>query len=307
MTWGLRAAGASAEEVQKVANAGWSTDREVMEKSESQLRGVLGCDAARVKRLRVSLAKQMVTRPVSVLELQNERAFVASEFEELDAALGGGARRGTVTELVGRAGSGKTQCCSQAASACAFRGEVALYLDTENSFQPKRILQMARARSWPETILEQILIWRPRSSDELLEALRVGGEVERAAVERGAGLLVVDSVAALVRTDFATDELRDRQAWLATVSSSLKRVARLASLAVLVTNHIVADLESQNADKPALGLLWHHCVTTRLLFEPNVDRDAAPRTGRITVAKSPSVPEISVPYTIDACGLVAPS
>lgn len=331
----LHTIGLSDEELTRVANAGWRTRRDVFEKCDTQLMGALGCEAKRVKRLRVAFARQVV-RGRTALDLQQDskKRVVASGFVELDNALDGGARRGTVTELVGPAGSGKTQCCLQLTAACARIGEAVMYLDVENSYRGKRLIQIARLRGWIQdesnAMLDRVLIWRPKTTDELLDSLQVDGAVESGAVASGAGLLVVDSLAALVRTEFSREELRDRQAWLAAAVTALKRVASRANLAVLVTNHVTADLSSTDDGSnlasfskvtPALGLLWHHFVTTRIVLEPHfyspptvtvVEEDAkaawswARRPGRITVTKSPSVPETSTPYIIDTCGLSSP-
>ena len=70
---------------------------------------------------------------------------------------------GAVTELVGPAGSGKTQLCHQLAVMVQLPpsrgglGAGALYVDTEGTFRPERIVAMAEYRGLdPEEALERV-------------------------------------------------------------------------------------------------------------------------------------------------------
>ena len=64
----------------------------------------------------------------------------------LDALLGGGVMFDSLTEVMGRSSTGKTQLCFTAAVAVAERGERVLYLDTTNSFSAKRLQEIIRER-----------------------------------------------------------------------------------------------------------------------------------------------------------------
>lgn len=103
----------------------------------------------------------------------------------LDAALGGGLPPGTVTEIVGPAGLGKTQfCLGMCVVGCLDRlrenGRV-LYIDTERKFSGERLAEIARTR-FPECFLERgsmeamlqrVIIKVPNSAVELLQILQV--------------------------------------------------------------------------------------------------------------------------------------
>jgi DNA repair protein RadA len=82
----------------------------------------------------------------------------------LDRLLGGGMEVGAITELFGRSGSGKTQLChtisvtSQTSPNLQYplkktkegRSSKVIYIDTEGTFRPERIIQIARARGLRE-------------------------------------------------------------------------------------------------------------------------------------------------------------
>jgi DNA repair protein RAD51 len=59
-------------------------------------------------------------------------------------------------------------------------------------------------------------------------------------MESGIRLLIVDSVAAIVRRDFDEGSIVQRQASLAAQAATLKRLAQDFNVAVLVTNQVVA-------------------------------------------------------------------
>ena len=74
--------------------------------------------------------------------------------------------------VVGEFGSGKTQLCHQLAVMVQLPeergglGAKAIYIDTENTFRPERIMQMARARGLdPDQALNNIFYARAYSPD----------------------------------------------------------------------------------------------------------------------------------------------
>ncbi|HEY6282676.1 MAG TPA: ATPase domain-containing protein, partial [Nitrososphaerales archaeon] len=97
-------------------------------------------------------------------------AYFGSGSDAIDRLLGGGYRAGRLTEIFGRSNSGKTQLAMQAALLAAKQGIQTLFLDTEGSFRPERLEEMANARGWKtEGILENILYVRVESSSEQRE------------------------------------------------------------------------------------------------------------------------------------------
>eukprot|EP00980_Cylindrotheca_fusiformis_P029766 scaffold23831_cov127-Cylindrotheca_fusiformis.AAC.5 len=70
--------------------------------------------------------------------------YLPTGLESLDRALQGGIRVGTVTELVGKAGVGKTQLAFQLCIWAAKYQQAALYLDTERKMVLSRLAEMSR-------------------------------------------------------------------------------------------------------------------------------------------------------------------
>lgn len=284
-----------------LAADGVRTAVDLVERCDAQVAKILGADGARVAALRAAAGAHLVPVSARALLARGDR-HVASGFGPFDAALGGGCRRGALTELVGRAGAGKTQVCHMLCAACAARGHASVYVDAEHTFRPERVREMCGGDAGA---LERVYKMGVGGCGELLAALERGDVLAKVRAT-GARLCVLDSVAALARGDFVgRADLIERQRWLARAASALKRIAYEADVAVVVTNHVMADFTSGDdafdAVTPALGLTWYHAVTTRVVL------DAAPDRGRrfATVAKAPDRPSgVEVDYAIGPAGLV---
>jgi hypothetical protein len=72
-------------------------------------------------------------------ELTRKDRRLSSGLAQLDALIDGGIPRGRISEITGRAGSGKTSIAASFASFATHRGEVAAWLDAAGSFDPESI------------------------------------------------------------------------------------------------------------------------------------------------------------------------
>jgi RAD51-like protein 1 len=222
--------------------------------------------------------------PQTAAQLLAKRAteahHLAFGLPPLDDALRGGAPAGCITELVGQAGLGKTQLCKQLAAAATLpvlHGGMAgsvIYIDTEAKFSAARLVEIARGR-WParfaddaavEALTRAVMVITPASAQELLTSLE---GLEGMIIERGAKLVVVDSVAgalglltwhvrmcadvgamhvlvcaaALVRAEFGRGQLAQRQAALGAQAARLKALAEAFRIPIVVTNQVTAVRE----------------------------------------------------------------
>ena len=160
----------------------------------------------------------------------------------LDDMLGGGVETGAITELVGEFGTGKTQLCHQLCVTVQLSEDLgglsakAAYLDSEGTFAPERVVQMARR--WgldPSEALRGVYYARLRSVAEQVASLL---ELRRL-VEEGVILAVVDSIAAHFRGPAGPDALT-RAHELAVYLSSLRELAEEQGVAVVVTDRVSA-------------------------------------------------------------------
>lgn len=258
-----------------------------------------GASCARAERtLRRRVAQACSPEALTVEQLLARRAgeahHLAFGLRPLDDALRGGAPAGCITELVGQAGAGKTQLCKQLAASAQLpvlhggMGGSVVYIDTEKKFSAARLVEIATAR-WPErfatpdaveALTRGVVLYTPTSGAELLA--RLDG-LEAVIIERGAKLVIVDSIAALMRSEFGREKLVERQALLGAQASKLKQLAEAFRIPIVVTNQVTMARAPENAFgvapppldggasdaqmAAALGTKWAHDVNTRLSLE----------------------------------------
>lgn len=97
----------------------------------------------------LSLLSNTDMRAITVYNKDREELCIPTGSDKLDQALGNGIRLGTVTELVGSSGCGKTQMCLKLAFNTILPriigvvdGDV-LYISTKRNFHPLRVNQLA--------------------------------------------------------------------------------------------------------------------------------------------------------------------
>ena len=160
--------------------AAWPATRDFQ--TDTQLMRQLDKSPSQIQELRSNAPAPLPRTARALRDASTEP--VASGFDALDQALGGGVSRGRVTELVGRAGAGKTQGCLTLAAACASRGEAMVYVDTEGSFRAQRLWQVAEARGAQNS---EELLQRAKEAAMALHVKLRTSEAERD-VERAAAL-----------------------------------------------------------------------------------------------------------------------
>ncbi|GLD72009.1 DNA repair protein XRCC3 [Lates japonicus] len=177
----------------------------------------------------------------------------------LDRLLRGGLPVGGVTELAGESGAGKTQLALQ------------LCLPSQGE-------QSSLHSDVPPTLInrlqfsDHVYIEHAADLDSLQVCLsqRVPLLLARGLVR----LLVVDSVAALFRSEFLADNWLERNKQLLTFSSALHHLSQEFTTPVLCINQ-VTDVFNSSDDSlgppssglsPALGLAWANQVMVRLMM-----------------------------------------
>jgi DNA repair protein RAD51 len=101
---------------------------------------------------------------------------------ELDKLLEGGIETGSLTEAFGEFRTGKTQLCHTLCVTCQMavtdggaEGK-AIYIDTEGTFRPERLKQIAeRFGMDPDACLENVAYARAHNSEHQLEVSEGGG------------------------------------------------------------------------------------------------------------------------------------
>jgi len=191
-----------------------------------------------------------------------------------DKILGGGLETGSVTEVFGEFGSGKSQLAHQLCVNVQLpkeRGGLegsAVYIDTEGTFRPERIAQMASALGLdPAEVLEGVRAARALTTDHQMLLAEKVGEMNGG---KPVKLVVVDSVSALFRTEFCgRGSLAERQQKLGRHIATLHGIAERCGAVVLVTNQVQArpDVMFGDPTRPVGGHVLGHGVTVRVYLK----------------------------------------
>jgi DNA repair protein RadA len=276
--------------VESLAVATVAELREAAEIGESQAKKIIA--AAR----RTSEIGAFLTAD-KVLERRKTVGWITTGSKSLDSLLGGGIETRAVTEVFGEFGSGKSQLAHQLCVNVQLPKEKgglggrAIYIDTENTFRPERIMNMAVGLELDsEVVLKNILVARSYNTDQqLLIAEKAEELIEKDEVEKGVRLMVIDSLTSHFRAEFVgRGTLADRQQKLARHLLVLHRIADLKDIAVFVTNQVQArpDLFFGDPTRPIGGHILGHSATTRVYLRKS---KGGRRIAR--VVDSPNLPE----------------
>lgn len=184
---------------------------------------------------------------IEVLEKREGVGKISTGCEAFDKLVGGGVETQGLFEAFGEFGSGKTQLGHQLAINVQLPkekgglGGMTVWIDTENTFRPERIKQMAEAKGLdPETALKNIMVARAYTSDhQMLLAEKIDELIKKKNLP--VKLVVVDSTMGLFRAEYAgRGSLAERQQKLNRHLHTLQKLADVHNLAVFLTNQVMA-------------------------------------------------------------------
>lgn len=206
-----------------------------------------------------------------VLEHRKKIGRISTSSEALNELLGGGIETQAITEVYGPFGSGKSQLGFQLSVNVQLPqgkgglGGNCLFIDTEATFRPERISQIAKSMGLdPIKILQNIYIARAYNSDHEVLLVEKANEIIE---EKNIKLLIIDSLTSHFRADYTgRGELAPRQQKLNRLLHNLQRLADSLNIAVFVTNQVLANPAILFGDptQPVGGHVLAHQATYRV-------------------------------------------
>eukprot|EP00930_Biecheleria_cincta_P014600 TRINITY_DN12498_c0_g3_i1.p1 TRINITY_DN12498_c0_g3~~TRINITY_DN12498_c0_g3_i1.p1 ORF type:complete len:300 (-),score=78.58 TRINITY_DN12498_c0_g3_i1:443-1276(-) len=237
----LQNKGINAADLKKLKDAGYHTSQSVAYSMKKDLLNIKGLSDQKVDKIMEAARKSSQSGFITctqLVERMKSRFRLSSGASKLDQMLGGGFESCSVTELAGEFRCGKTQLCHSLAVMAQLppnmggaNGKV-VYIDTENSFRPERIQQIAEGRGVSaEAAMENIIVARCHTSEELGQLLVEAASLMISDDDRFA-LIIVDSIMGRFRVDYAgRGELSERQQKLGVVLNKLKKMSEETTLA----------------------------------------------------------------------------
>jgi DNA repair protein RadA len=239
-------------------------------------------------------------------EERKQMQKIATNSEDFNDLLDGGLETQCITELYGEFGAGKTQIAHHLAVNVQKPEEEggmnkgAIYIDTEDTFIPERIEQMAEEADMDvEETLNNIHVARAFNSDH---QMLLAEEAKQICQDNDIGLIIVDSLMAHFRSEYVgRGELANRQQKLNKHMATLLRIANTHNVAVIVTNQVMDNPDQMFGDPTkAIGgnIVAHNCAVIIYLRKGKKDTRVA------RLEDSPYLPEGEAVYSIEDQGII---
>ncbi len=229
----------------------------------------------------------------AILKRREDIGKISTGSKDLDELIGGGIETDAVTEVYGRFASGKTQLGFQLAVNVQLQkkegglGGSVLFLDTEGTFRPERIVAMAKSAGIdPEAAVENIVVVRAQNTDQQVLTIE---RADKLIQEKNIKLIIVDSLTSLFRAEFlGRGALNERQQKLNAHIHRLALLANKYNLAVFITNQVMDNPGMLFGDPttPIGGNVLAHAATTMLYLRKGKEDKRIVR-----LVDSPNMPE----------------
>ncbi|BCS90824.1 MAG: DNA repair and recombination protein RadA [Candidatus Micrarchaeota archaeon] len=281
---------------EKLRAAGYDTLEKVAVASPHELAEVaeMSVDAAKkaIEAAKNATKVEFITG-MEEYERRQSVAKIDTNSKNLNQLIGGGIETRGITEVYGRFASGKSQIGFQLSVNVQLppeRGGLGggvLFIDTEGTFRPERISEIATAKGLDyKSVLENIYLIRAGTTEEQILAVE---HADKLIEEKNIKLIVVDSLTALFRAEFVgRSSLGERQQKLAAHLHKLQSLADKYNLAVYITNQVMDNPAVSFADPttPIGGNILAHAATVRLYIKKSRENKRVVR-----LVDSPFLPE----------------
>ena len=263
------------------------------------------CNKARIKLEELGIIDKSFITATKLYDKRRKEERISTGSKNLDDLFEGGIETRAVTEIYGEYGTGKTQICHTLCIQVQHKkdgsGSKALYIDTENTFRPERIVSIALARNVdPDRTLENIIVAKAYNSAHQELILEEAGSVIDT---NNVKLLIVDSAVAHYRSEFlGRATLSERQQRLNKFMHILVRIAETYNVAVLATNQIQSSPDAIFGD--AFRATGGHVVAHTSTYRVYLKRSGKNRIARMV--DSPYHREREVLFRLSEHGVADP-
>nr|CAD7404885.1 unnamed protein product [Timema poppensis] len=269
----LEAQGIGGPDIKKLQEAGYHTVEAVAFAPKKHLLTIKGISEAKADKIIAEASKLVPMGFTTATEFHQKRSEIiqlTTGSRELDRLLAGGIETGSITEIFGEFRTGKTQICHTLAVTCQLPidqngGEgKCLYIDTEGTFRPERLLAVAeRYKLSGNDVLDNVAYARAYNTDHQTQ-------------------LLIQASAMMAESRYAL---------------------LIFGVAVVITNQVVAQVDgaalfSADPKKPIGGNIIAHASTTRLYL-----RKGRGETRICKIYDSPCLPETEAMFAISADGI----
>ena len=240
---------------------------------------------------------------MDLMDYHENMPVLSTKCDDVDKLMGGGVRAEAIYEIYGEFGAGKTQFCNTlACEAIKDEGNV-IWIDCEDTFKPRRIIEMliAREEITPEEArekLNQITYLYTPNTEQLLGVINGLSET---LMTKKPKLVILDGAIGQFREEYlGRGTLAERQMQIARLMTHIKNISFYFRCPVVFTNQVQSDPAMMFGDpiKPIGGNVVAHASTYRVYFK---------KSGKKRVARmvdSPEHAQADAEYILTDKGLV---
>jgi len=298
----------------KFNDVGIFTAEQIINYSPADVQDITGMKSISVRNLFVMVRDKLIEagtitetfrKGSKVLEDRKDLEYIKIGISSLDKLFGNGIETKATTEIYGEFGSGKTQFCHTMAVRAQLPknkgglGGKVLWIDSENTFRPDRIVTIAKHMGLdPDKALDNIIHSKAFNSTFQQIILE---ESENIIKKENIRLIISDSATGLFRSDYVgRGNLSNRQGALNKYVTRASRISETYNCAVILTNQVYSSPDQQWGDttRPVGGHVVAHSSTYRIYFK---------KSGKNRIAKmidSPSHAETEVMFALSDGGVV---
>ncbi|MCX6708456.1 MAG: DNA repair and recombination protein RadA [Candidatus Woesearchaeota archaeon] len=295
--------------IEKLAAAGFHDLMSIAVATPGEIVGATEMSEATAKKI-IAIARANLemefTSGEEIMKKREQMIKITCGSKELDKLMGGGFETNAITEAYGQYGSGKSQIGHMLSVRVQLppdkggAGGTAVYIDTEGTFRPERIVQMAKACGLdPQEALKNIKVARAFNSDhQMLLAEKIEDLIKQG---NNVKLIVIDSLTAHFRAEFiGRGTLADRQQRINKHMHALMKIADKFNVAVYVTNQVMAKPDQFFGDPTEAigGHIVAHNSTYRLYL-----RRGKKGTRVAKMVDAPNMPEAEAIFIVTEDGI----
>lgn len=292
----------------KLNEAGYKTLEQIAVSSAVELKEIAGLGEGTAEKA-IKAARDSLDMGFESADILAEKRKLVGRLttgsKELDNLIGGGIETQSITEVYGKMASGKSQWCFQTAVTVQLPKEqgglegACLYIDSENSFRPERVIQVAKKFGLDvDAALKNIYVARAYNAEhQMILADKAAEMVE----EKNIKLVIIDSLTAQFRSEFVgRGTLAERQQKLNKHMRTLQKLAEMSNVAILVTNQVMSrpDILFGDPTEPIGGNVVGHASKTRLYLRKSKEDKRVAK-----LVDSPSLPDGEAIYRITENGI----
>ncbi|WP_456474735.1 DNA repair and recombination protein RadB [Candidatus Pyrohabitans sp.] len=160
----------------------------------------------------------------------------------LDEILSGGVESGTITQIYGPPGVGKTNLCLLYTVSAVRQGKRVIFIDTEGGHSLERVRQIAGDDY--KRVLERAYFYEANTFEEQCFIVE---NIEHVLTE-DFGLIILDSAVSLYRLDRAEESIGALNRALSRQMATLMALARRYNLPVIITNQVYSAMNGEGVE-----------------------------------------------------------